>query len=55
MSLRSSRSLGSEAKKGFPKDRGIEEFDTKEEAYAYIKEKIEYINDDDEITYVDTD
>eukprot|EP00277_Geminigera_cryophila_P003141 CAMPEP_0179416106 /NCGR_PEP_ID=MMETSP0799-20121207/6609_1 /TAXON_ID=46947 /ORGANISM="Geminigera cryophila, Strain CCMP2564" /LENGTH=142 /DNA_ID=CAMNT_0021188931 /DNA_START=277 /DNA_END=705 /DNA_ORIENTATION=- len=47
--------FGTESKKGFPKDQDIEEFDTKEEAYEYIKEKVEYINDDESITYVDTD
>lgn len=45
--------FGTDNKKGFPKDQDIEEFDTKEEAFDYIKEKVEYINDDESITYVE--
>jgi len=45
--------FGTEPKKGYPKDQDIEEFDSKEEAYEYIKEKVDYINDDESITYVE--
>ena len=51
---RAHAALGTEAKKGFPKDLDIEEFATKEEAYEYIKQKVEYL-DDDGISFIDTD
>jgi hypothetical protein len=47
------KAFGTDNKKGFPKDQGIEEFTSKEDAYEYIKEEVEYINDDDAITYVE--
>ena len=45
--------FGTDSKKGYPKDQDIEEFGSKEEAYEYIKEKVDYINDDDAITFVE--
>ena len=45
--------FGTDTKKGFPKDQGIEEFASKEDAYEYIKEEVEYVNADEEITYVE--
>ena len=43
--------FGTEPKKGYPKDQDIEEFESKEDAFEYIKEKVDYINDDEAITY----
>ena len=45
--------FGTDNKKGYPKDQGIEEFPSKEEAYEYIKSEVDYINDDESITYVE--
>mmetsp|Transcript_65931 Transcript_65931/g.176705 ORF Transcript_65931/g.176705 Transcript_65931/m.176705 type:complete len:109 (-) Transcript_65931:90-416(-) len=43
--------LGSDAKKGYPKDCGAVEFSSKEEAIEHIIEEVSYINDADAVTY----
>jgi len=43
--------LGSDAKKGYPKDSGAVEFGSKEEAVEYIIAEVSYINDADAVTY----
>mmetsp|Transcript_28239 Transcript_28239/g.44055 ORF Transcript_28239/g.44055 Transcript_28239/m.44055 type:complete len:144 (-) Transcript_28239:97-528(-) len=43
--------LGTDHKKGYPKDQNIEEFDTKEDAMQHIIDSVDYINDAEAITY----
>jgi hypothetical protein len=45
--------MGTDAKKGYPKDQGIKEFQSKEEAAQYVIDTIEYINDVESITFVE--
>ena len=43
--------LGSDAKKGYPKDSGAVEFSTKEEAIAHVIAEVSYINDEEGVEY----
>uniref|UniRef100_A0A6U4UFZ4 Uncharacterized protein n=1 Tax=Hemiselmis andersenii TaxID=464988 RepID=A0A6U4UFZ4_HEMAN len=43
--------LGSDAKKGYPKDCGAVEFQTKEEAIAHVIAEVSYINDEEGVEY----
>ncbi|EKX48695.1 hypothetical protein GUITHDRAFT_151660 [Guillardia theta CCMP2712] len=46
--------LGTDAKKGYPKDSGAAEFETKEAAYEHIMASVSYITDADSITYIES-
>jgi len=43
--------LGTDAKKGYPKDSGVEEFDSKEAAVQHIISTVSYVNDEEGVTY----
>jgi len=45
--------MGTDAKKGYPTDQGIQEFQSKEEAAQYVIDTVEYINDVESITFVE--